>query len=271
MLLDLLLRTADYRPLPMKVSIITATYNSAATLRDTLDTVKAQRYPNIEHIVVDGGSRDTTVDIIRSYPHVARYISEKDKGLYDSINKGIEMCTGDIVGILNSDDFFPHPNVIGNIVKAFDEKDVDAIYGDIAFVRPENLKKVVRHYSSKKFHPRKFAYGYMPAHPSFYVKRKFYQEFGLYKLDYKIAADYELLMRFLHSKHLRTAYLPEVIVYMRTGGVSNKNFLSRYVLNREIIKACRENGVNTNMFLVSLKYFFKVFEYIKPRVGNNAL
>jgi glycosyltransferase involved in cell wall biosynthesis len=255
----------------MKISIITATYNSATTLRDTLETVKAQDHPDIEHILVDGGSGDGTVSMIKSYSHVAKFVSEKDKGLYDAINKGIRMSTGDIVGILNSDDFFPHSSVISDIVGAFQQQDVDAVYGDIAFVRPENLRKVVRHYSSKKFHPRKFAYGYMPAHPSFYVKKKFYDQYGLYKLDYKIAADYELLMRFLHSNHLKTAYLPEVIVYMRTGGVSNKNFLSRYVLNKEIIKACKENGVNTNMFVISLKYFSKVFEYIKPAIGRESV
>ena len=250
----------------MKVSIITVTYNSAATLQDTLESVKRQDYPNIEHILVDGASKDGTVNIIRSYPHVAKYVSERDKGLYDAINKGILMSTGDVIGILNSDDFFPHDKVISNMVKVFKEQNVDAVYGDIAFVRPENLQRVVRHYSSKKFHPKKFAYGYMPAHPSFYVKREFYEQYGLYKLDYKIAADYELLMRFMHSNHLKYAYNPEVMVYMRTGGVSNKNVLSRWTLNKEIIRACKENGVNTNMFIVSLKYIFKVFEYVTPAI-----
>jgi hypothetical protein len=174
------------------------------------------------------------------------------------------MSTGDVVGILNSDDFFPHRKVISNMVKCFKENDADAVFGDIAFVRPENLEKVVRLYSSRKFEPGRFKYGYMPAHPSFYVKRKFYEEYGLYKLDYKIAADYELLMRFMHTNKLKYAYHPEVMVYMRTGGVSNKNILSRYVLNKEIIRACKENGVNTNMFIVSLKYFSKVFEYVRP-------
>lgn len=250
----------------MKVSIITVTYNSAATLQDTLESVKRQDYPNIEHILVDGASKDGTVSIIRSYPHVEKYVSEKDSGLYDAINKGILMSTGDVIGILNSDDFFPHEKVISNMVKVFKQQDADAVFGDIAFVRPENLRRVVRHYSSKKFHPRKFKYGYMPAHPSFYVKRKFYEKYGMYKLDYKIAADYELLMRFMHSNHLKYAYNPEVMVYMRTGGVSNKNVLSRYTLNKEIIRACKENNVNTNMFLVSLKYFFKVFEYVTPAI-----
>lgn len=248
----------------MKVTIITVTYNSAATLKDTLESVKAQDYPNIEHILVDGASKDDTVKIIQAYPHVAKYISEKDRGLYDAINKGILMSTGDVIGILNSDDFFPHARVISNMVKIFEQRPVDAVFGDVAYVNPGNLRRVVRHYSSKKFHPRKFAFGFMPAHPSFYVKRRFYEEYGLYKVDYKIAADYELLMRFMHSNKLTYAYNPEVMVYMRTGGVSNKNILSRYVINKEILRACRENGVNTNMFVISLKYFSKVFEYVTP-------
>jgi len=252
----------------MKVSIVTTTYNSAATVKDTLDSVKMQDYPNIEHILVDGRSNDSTIDIIASYPHVAQYVSEEDQGLYDAINKGIRMSTGDIVGILNSDDFFPDPTVISSIVKAFEEKKVDAVYGDIAFVRPENLRKIVRYYSSKKFHPRKFAKGYMPAHPSFYAKRSCFEELGFYQLDYKIAADFELLMRFFMNKNIKTSYLNKVIVYMRTGGVSNKNFFSRYILNKEIIKACRENGVKTNMLVLSFKYLSKVFEYIKPAIGR---
>lgn len=248
----------------MKVSIVTTTYNSATTIRDTLESVKSQDYPNIEHILVDGRSSDDTIKIISSYPHVAQCVSEEDQGLYDAINKGIRMSTGDIVGILNSDDFFPEPNIISSIVEAFEKQKVDAVYGDIAFVKPENLKKIVRYYSSKKFHPRKFAQGYMPAHPSFYAKRSCFEKLGYYQLDYKIAADFELLMRFLMNPEIRTYYLPKVIVYMRTGGVSNKNFLSRYILNKEIIKACKENGVNTSMLYVSLKYFNKIFEYIVP-------
>ncbi|HEX6181584.1 MAG TPA: glycosyltransferase family 2 protein [Chitinophagaceae bacterium] len=250
----------------MKVSIITVTYNSAATLRDTLESVKKQDYPYIEHILVDGGSKDGTVSIIRAYPHVAKYVSEKDEGLYDAINKGILMSTGDVVGILNSDDFFPNNLVISRMVEKLKENNADALYGDIAFVRPSNLQRVIRLYSGKKFHPRKFAYGYMPPHPSVYIKRKFYEQYGLYKLDYEIAADYELLIRFLHGKGLTCVYNPETMVYMRTGGVSNKNIMSRYTLNKEIVKACRENGIKTNMLKLSLKYFSKIFEFIKPSV-----
>lgn len=248
----------------MKISIITVTYNSASTLKDTIKSVQQQDYANIEHIIIDGNSKDDTLDIIRSYPHITNWISEKDKGLYDAINKGIKRATGDIIGILNSDDFFPSNKVVSDIAAQFEDPEVDAVIGDIAFVKPENLEKIVRHYSSAKFHPKKFAAGYMPAHPSFYVRKKFYDTYGLYKLDYKIAADYELLIRFMHTKGIRFRYIPEILVYMRTGGVSNQSAMSRYVLNKEIVRACDENGIKTNMARLSMKYFNKIFEYISP-------
>jgi glycosyltransferase involved in cell wall biosynthesis len=247
----------------MKISIITVTYNSAATVKDTLESVISQDYDDVEHILVDGASKDETISIIRLYPK-AVWISEKDSGLYDAINKGIKMATGDIIGVLNSDDFFPNSGVLSAIAKTFETKSVDAVFGNIAFVRPTNLSKIIRLYSSKRFVPGKFAYGYMPAHPSFYAKKYCYDQFGLYQLDYKIAADYELLMRFIYKNKIKYHYIEKVLVYMRTGGISNRNWLSRYTLNKEIIKACRENGVQTNMVLLSLKYFTKVFEYIKP-------
>jgi len=253
----------------MRISIITVTYNSAATLHDTLKSVAAQDYPDIEHILVDGASRDNTVDIIKSYPHVKKWVSEKDSGLYDAINKGIRMADGDVVGILNSDDFFPSNGVVSTIAAAFENNKVDAVFGDIAFVRPANLDKVIRLYSSKKFTPRRFAYGYMPAHPSFYVRKSCYDNLGLYKFDYSIAADYELLMRFIYKHSVSYFYIPEILVYMRTGGVSNKNILSRYTLNKEIVRACKENGVHTNMAVLSLKYFNKVFEFVKPIIRGN--
>lgn len=251
----------------MRVSIITVTLNSAATLATTMDSVCRQDHRDIEHIIVDGRSTDQTLDIIRSYPHVARYISESDSGLYDAINKGIALATGDVVGILNSDDFFPSPHIVANIADALSTSAVDAVFGDVAFVRPSNLDRIVRIYSSRKFHPRQFARGYMPAHPSFYVRRRCYEQYGGYKTDYRIAADYELLVRFIHRHRISYAYLPQTTVYMRTGGVSNRTIASRYVLNREIVRACRENGVTTSMARLSLKYFFKVFEYVKPRIG----
>ena len=251
----------------MKISIITVTFNSAATVAHTLESVNNQDYNDIEHILVDGGSKDETVSIIQSYPHVSKWVSEKDNGLYDAINKGIHMASGEVIGILNSDDFFPGSHIVSLIANAFLQKDVSAVYGDIAFVRPGRLEKIVRLYSSKKFTPNKFGYGYMPAHPSFYVRKDCYEKMGGYKQDYKIAADYELLMRFIFKHGISYNYIPEILVYMRTGGVSNKNILSRYTLNKEIIRACRENGVYTNMAVLSLKYINKVFEYIKPAIA----
>jgi glycosyltransferase involved in cell wall biosynthesis len=231
-----------------------------------MESVLNQDYPHIEHIVVDGGSTDGTLDIIRSYPHVARLVSEQDEGLYDAINKGIRMASGEVVGILNSDDFFPDRSVMSKIAAAINRENVDAVFGDIAFVRPGNLERVVRLYSSKKFTPRKFAYGYMPAHPSFYARKSCFERFGYYQKDYQIAADYELVMRFIYRHKISYAYIPEILVYMRTGGMSNKSVMSRYILNREIVRACRENGVQTNMAILSLKYLDKIFEYIRPAI-----
>jgi glycosyltransferase involved in cell wall biosynthesis len=253
----------------MKVSIITATYNSALTVINTLDSVKGQTHPLIEHILIDGLSSDNTVNIIKSYPHVTKWVSEKDKGLYDAINKGVQMATGDIIGVLNSDDFFPNTEVVSNIVKSFEKEGVSMVFGNVAFVRPDNLGKIIRLYSSRNFSPDKFGKGYMPAHPSCYIKADCYRQFGLYEIDYKIAADYELLMRFIYKYNINYQYLNKTMVYMRTGGISNENWKSRYILNKEIIKACKANGVNTNMAKLSLKYFNKVFEYINPLFKRN--
>jgi glycosyltransferase involved in cell wall biosynthesis len=248
-----------------KISIITATYNSAATVKDTLESVSKQTYQNIEHIIVDGLSKDNTVAIAKQYN--VKIICEKDKGLYDAINKGIKASTGDVVGILNSDDFFPNENVISKVADAFEKNNTHAVYGNIAFVKPENLNKIIRQYNSAKFTLGKFKYGYMPAHPSFYAKKSCFEQYGYYYTDYKIAADYELLMRFMYTHKITSAYINENLVYMRTGGVSNQNLKSRYILNKEIVKACKANNVNTNMALLSLKYINKIGEFIKPRIG----
>ncbi|KAB2870183.1 MAG: glycosyltransferase, partial [Bacteroidales bacterium] len=208
----------------MRVSIITVVYNNSSTIKSAIESVLSQTYKDIEYIVVDGASTDGTVDIIKEYgDRIDKFVSEPDKGIYNAMNKGIKLSTGDIVGILNSDDFFTNNSIIQNIVDSFDN-DIDAIYGDIQFVDPNNLNKIVRYYSSERFKRSSFKYGFMPAHPSFYVRRKFYEELGLYKEDYKIGADYELLVRFLYCNNLKTKYLKFPFVCMRTGGVSNQNF-----------------------------------------------
>lgn len=250
----------------MKVSIITVTYNSAKTLGDTIDSVLHQSHGDIEYIVVDGGSTDGTLDIIRQYArHFGsrmRWLSEPDRGLYDAMNKGIGMATGDIVGTLNSDDFFTSGNVIARVTAAFADEGIDAVYGDIHFVHPDNLQRCVRYYSSKRFHPRWLRFGFMPAHPSLYVRKAVYEKAGGYKLDYKIGADFEMAVRLFHTLHIKAQYLPMDFVTMRMGGVSTSGIRSRLTLVKEDVRACRENGIWTCQLLVSLKYLYKVFEYL---------
>lgn len=245
----------------MKVSIITATYNSSAHIADCVKSVNDQTYNNIEHIIIDGASKDNTLEIIKSIPNrVVKIVSEQDKGIYDAMNKGIEAAKGDVIGILNSDDFFTSNDVIETVVEAFKNNDIDALYGDVHFVHPDNLSRSVRYYSSAVFKPSLFRFGFMPAHPSFYMKRDCYENHGLYALDYKIASDYDLLIRYLYKERIRYKYLKKDFVTMRIGGISTENFNSRVTLNKEIVKACKKYGIYTNLFLLSLKYFYKIFE-----------
>lgn len=248
----------------MKISIITVVWNNATTIKDAIDSVLSQTYPDIEYIIIDGASTDGTVEIIKSYGEkITRFLSEPDSGLYDAMNKGIKLATGDVIGILNSDDFYSDTFVIEKVVKVFEEQDIESLFADLVYVKPDNVEKVVRYYDSSQFHPDKFAYGWMPAHPTFFVKREWYERYGLYKVDYKIAADYELLVRFLAKYKLSYYYLQEPIITMRLGGISTRGIESNYTLNREIIRACRENGIATNWFKVLSKYPAKILGLFK--------
>ena len=250
----------------MKISLVTVTFNSYRTLRDTIQSVLSQTYPDIEYIIVDGCSQDKTIDIIKEYEPLfhghLRWISEKDNGLYDAMNKGIRMATGDIIGIINSDDFYHRKDTVMKVSEAFKNDDIQAVYGDVRFVNPQNLDKTVRYYSSKRFTPEIFRFGFMPAHPTFFTYRKYFEEFGYYKTDYKIAADYELLIRFLYVHQLKSQYLPFDFMKMRTGGTSTASIRSNILLNKEIVRACKENGIWTCMPLLFLKYLVKVFELL---------
>lgn len=245
----------------MRISLVTVTYNSAATLVTTLASVASQRYPDIEHILIDGQSSDDTLAIAGMYPHLSKVVSEPDLGMYDAMNKGIRLATGDYVGILNSDDFFSDDGVVERIVARLRHSSADAVIGDVLFVSPNDLSKKLRYYSARCWHPGLFVWGFMPPHPSFYVRRSLYQQLGMYETDYRIAADYELLIRFLYTYRISFTYLPEAMVHMRAGGISNQGFKSRWILNREIIRACSRHGIRTNMFKLALKYIVKVFEY----------
>lgn len=256
----------------MKISVITVTFNSGETVRDTIESVLKQEYPNYEYLVIDGGSKDNTVDIVKEYePKFGgrmKWISEKDKGMYDGINKGIRMATGDVVGIINSDDFYHRTDIFDIIAKTFEEnKDVQAIYGDVRFVHPDNLEKTVRYYSCKHWKPWRFRFGFMPAHPTFFTYKENFEKYGYYQYDYHIAADYELLIRHLYTNHVPAKYVPVDFMKMRTGGRSTNGWKANILLNREIVRGCNENGIWTCMPLLFLKYFIKVFELVKTHNG----
>lgn len=248
----------------MKVSIITVTYNSAETLANTIESVYQQTYQDIEYWIIDGASNDSTVDIIRGnverFQGRLHYISEPDKGIFDAMNKGIQRCQGDIIGTLNADDYFTSDDIIEEVVKTFSEKDVDVVYGDIHFIHADRPDKTVRYYSSALFHPFWLRFGFMPAHPSLYVRREVYQEVGPYSLDFTIASDFDMMIRIFRLRKSRYAYLRKDFVTMRTGGISTRNLHNRLVITKEQTMACRKNGIYTNRLLISLKYFRKLLE-----------
>lgn len=245
----------------MKITIITVCFNSASHIEDAINSVHNQDYKRIEHIVIDGNSTDGTQEILRKHEKkLAFWMSEPDNGIYDAMNKGLSRATGDIVGILNSDDFYFDNQVISKIADAFSTDGIDAVFGDLIFVDPNDLNRTVRTYSSKNWHPDRFAKGYMPAHPTFFVKRNFYEKHGLFETDYKIAADYEMLIRLLYVHKLKYLYLPIKMVKMRKGGVSSNGIASNITLNSEIIRACRKHGIKTSAAKIYPKYFKKIFE-----------
>ena len=250
----------------MKISIITVCYNSASHIEDAIRSVMEQDYAEIEHIIVDGASTDGTVEILKSNENkIAKWISEPDRGIYDAMNKGLKMASGDIIGILNSDDFYFNDQIISTVADAFADPEIDAVYGDLIFIDPNNLDRTVRSYSSAKWNPERFAKGYMPAHPTFFVRRKYYEMYGFFETDYKIAADYEMLIRLLYVHQLRYQYLPITMVKMRKGGVSSNGIKSNIILNKEIVRACRKHGIRTSALKIYPKYFNKVFELFNHR------
>jgi len=246
----------------LKISIITVSYNSAETIRDTIESVIAQSYPNIEYIVIDGASKDATLDIIREYSDkISIIVSEPDKGIYDAMNKGIKMATGDVVGILNSDDVFYDNNSVKRIVEGFGPG-IDAVYADLMYVNRNDLDRPSRFYSSKNFSFAKVRFGIMLPHPTFYVKRELFDKLGFYKTDYRVAADFELIARFLANK-INFTRIPVCLVKMREGGISSSDMKGRIHQNFEIVRACKENNIYTNIFMVMLKLPFKLFSYLK--------
>ncbi len=254
------------QPLPL-VSIITTTFNSEKTIRDTLTSVASQDYPQIEHIIIDGRSTDKTLSLISGFPHVTKVISEKDSGIYDAMNKGIRICTGEIVGLLNSDDFYVSTNVIRQVVEKLMTDQTDSLYGDLVYVHPEETQMIKRTWIAGKFHPRKFLYGWMPPHPTFFVRRKIYESLGEFNTNLKSAADYELMLRVLYKSRISVSYLPQVLVKMRAGGMSNASFNNRIKANLEDREAWRVNHIHPYFFTTWLKPIRKLTQFVrKPKI-----
>jgi glycosyltransferase involved in cell wall biosynthesis len=246
----------------MKLSIITATYNSALTVRDTLNCIQEQDYTGIEHIIVDGNSSDETLKIAGEFKHISKIISEKDNGIYDAMNKGISVASGDVIGILNSDDIYTGPEVISTIAKTFSDPNVQTCYADLQYVQSNNLNKVVRTWKAGHFSKRNFYFGWMPPHPTFFVRREVYDQVGLFNISLRSAADYELMLRILIKYEIASHYIPRVMVKMRAGGMSNASFKNRITANREDRLAWKLNGLEPHFFTLYAKPIRKISQFL---------
>ena len=250
----------------MKISLITVTFNSGGTLRDTIQSVLSQTYYDIEYIIVDGHSQDNTVDIIKEYEPLfdgrLKWISEKDQGLYDAMNKGFQMATGDMVGIINADDLLAEATAIEKVIDCFEgHKDIDCVYADLYYVSQYDTSKIVRHWITGK--QRSFSKGWHPAHPTFYVKREIYSKYGLFDLDFKFAADFELMLRLVEKEHIRLFYLPEPLVRMRLGGTTSKNLTNIRKGNIECLNAFRKNGIPVSVLYPFYRLLPKLKQYFQ--------
>jgi len=252
----------------MKVSVITAVLNNRDTLKDSMESVTAQSYGNVEQIIIDGGSTDGSLAIIKEYAHKnVKVVSERDQGVYDALNKGIRLSTGDIIGFLHGDDFYAHDKVLERVVAVFKDRNVDSCYGDLQYVDKSDRNRVIRNWNSADYWPGKFKYGWMPPHPTFFVKRTIYLEYGEFNTDFRIAADYELMLRFLELYRISTYYIPDVLVKMRFGGMSNKSLRNILIKSSEDYKAWKVNDLNGGLwpicFTIFLKNVSKIPQFLK--------
>jgi glycosyltransferase involved in cell wall biosynthesis len=253
----------------MKISIITPTYNSETVIKDCMDSLVNQSYKNFEHLVIDGASTDKTLQILQEYRnHLTVLMSRPDQGIYDAMNKGINLATGEIVGFLNSDDFYINNNILTRVANVFIEDPLlDGCYADLLYTDKLDTSRIVRYYKSKKFVPGAFAKGWCPPHPTFFLRRSIFERFGYFNLNYSIAADVEFMMRLLEIKNIRVRYVPELWVKMRMGGVTNRNLKNLWNQNQEVLRALRSHRLPTNIILFFLfKIFRRTMEFIRAQV-----
>jgi glycosyltransferase involved in cell wall biosynthesis len=247
----------------LKISLITVTYNSAATLDETIRSVISQDYPALEYIIKDGVSSDATLHIAGSHGEkVTKVVSEPDKGLYDALNCGLKLAGGDIVGFLHSDDMFVHNQVLSRVAAVFEKENCEAVYADLYYVDRENAEKVTRKWKSGKYREGLFLEGWMPPHPTFFVRRDVYERYGNFNTEFRTSADYELMLRFIHKHKIKVAYLEDYIVKMRTGGQSNVSVSNRILANKEDRKAWRVNDLKPKFYTLTLKPVRKIFQYL---------
>ncbi len=246
-----------------KISIITVTFSSAKTIEQTIQSVLLQDYEDVEYIIIDGQSTDETLSLIRKNPHkIAHFVSEKDEGLYFAINKGIALATGDIIGILHADDFYTSDTVLTSVAQTFKINNADAIYADLFYVDKNNTDKIVRKWKSGNYKEGKFLWGWMPPHPTFFAKKEIYEKYGEFNTKLNSAADYELMLRFIHKHKIKLAYLPKFIVKMRMGGTSNASVQNRVNANKEDRKAWEINNLKPYFFTLTLKPLRKISQFL---------
>jgi glycosyltransferase involved in cell wall biosynthesis len=262
---------SDTSPKNCKISIVTVVKNGAATIGDCILSVRKQDYP-VEHVFVDGQSSDGTVEIIKQHaPETSKFISEPDEGIYDAMNKGISLTTGEVVGILNSDDFYAHDKVISAIANVFADQDIDACYGDLVYVDAERTDSVIRYWKSRPVADWLLYCGWMPPHPTLFVRRDLYEKFGYFRTDLGSAADYELTLRFFLKHRIRAAYIPQLLVAMRAGGASNATLRNRLMVNLWVYKAWRVNGLKPKPWTMPVRLLSKVIQYYRGRSAAGRL
>ena len=246
----------------MKISIITVCLNNAKTIEDAIKSVLAQSYDDIEYIIIDGGSADETLSIIKKYENeITRYISEPDKGVYDALNKGLKLATGEVVGFLHADDFYATTETIEKIARVFERNKVDCLWGDLVYVGKENTEKIIRYWKSGKYKKNLFKRGWMPAHPTFFAKRRVYEKYGDFNTDFRIAADYEIMLRLLHKFNISSYYIPEVLVKMRVGGLSNRSLKNVVRKSIEDYNAWDVNKLSGGIHTIIMKNLSKMPQF----------